>query len=68
MVKREKYSHAIADEHSRKKRKEAELRQQARAKRTAAEQLHKLDAEHHTAAKERARLKELGLDRRNWEK
>lgn len=56
MVRRESYSHAIANEHGRKKRKEAELRQQARAKRTAAEQLHKLDVAGYEATKERKRL------------
>lgn len=56
MVRRESYSHAIADEYSRRKRKEAGLRQQARAKRTVAEQLHKLDAGDYTAVKERAKL------------
>ena len=56
MVRRESYSHAIADEHSRRKCKEAELRQQVRANRTAAEQLHKLDVAGYEAKKERKRL------------
>jgi len=57
-MKREHYSHAIADDHKRKKRKEAEVRQQSRGQRTNKQQLQKLNIEGHTAKKERARLKD----------
>ena len=55
-MKREHYSHAIADDHKKKKRKEAEVRQQSREQRTNKQQLQKLDIEGHAARKERTRL------------
>lgn len=58
-MKREHYSHAIADDHKKKKRKEAEVRQQSREQRTGKQQLQKLDIEGHTAKKERARLENI---------
>lgn len=56
MTIRERYSHAIADDHKKKKREEAKTRQQARKQRTNEQQLAKLDKEGWTAKKERARL------------
>lgn len=55
-MKREKYSHAIADAKKRRKRAEAEARQEERNQRSTAAQLAKLDAFGYAAIKERARL------------
>ena len=56
MTIRERYSHTMADEHKKKKRKEAEARQQARKQRTNEQQLTKLDKEGQIAKKERTKL------------
>lgn len=56
MTIREHYSHSIADDHKKKKRQEAETRQQARKQRTNEQQLAKLDKGGRIAKKERARL------------
>lgn len=53
---RKKYSHAIANEHKEQKRKEAEVRQIIRSKRTNAQQLAKLNAGGFVVKNERARL------------
>ncbi len=53
---REHYSHAKADNNKKRKRKEAEARQQSRKQRTAQQQLKKLDIEGYTAKKERIKL------------
>lgn len=55
-MKREHYSHAITDEHKKKKRKEAIIRQESRKQRTNKQQLQKLNIEGHTAKKERTKL------------
>lgn len=57
MVVRERYSHAIANEKKKRKRKGAESRQQQRNSRSNAQQLNKLDAGGWAAVKERARLR-----------
>jgi hypothetical protein len=53
---REKYSHKIADEKKRQKRKESDERMAARATRTDEEQLAKLDTGNWRALRERDRL------------
>lgn len=58
-MKREHYSHAIADADKDRKRKEAGIRQQSRKQRTDKQQLQKLDIEGHAAKKERARLENI---------
>jgi len=58
MAVREYYSHAIADKHRDKKRKEAEERQEARAGRSDEAQLQKLEIAGHRAIKEKKRLRE----------
>ncbi len=55
-MKREHYSFAIADTHKKKKRQQAETRQEARKQRTNDQQLAKLDKEGRIAKKERKRL------------
>lgn len=60
MAIRDSYSHAIADEKKRRKRKESDARLAKRAKLSNAQQLEKLDAlfgKGKGAKKERARLK-----------
>ena len=59
-MNREHYSHAIADEHKRKKRIEAEERQEKRNRRTSKEQLVKLDTGGFSAKKERAAHEKQG--------
>lgn len=56
MTIREHYNHAIADKHKDVKRKDADIRQQVRKQCSNKQQLAKLDADEHTAKKERARL------------
>jgi len=56
MAIREHYSHAIADKHKEKKRKDADARQQARKQRSSRQQLVKLDTGGYVAKKERTRL------------
>ena len=58
-MKREHYSHAIADAHKKQKRKEAEARQGKHNQRTNDEQLAKLDTGGFAAKKERVRLNRL---------
>ena len=58
MTIREHYSHKIADEKKRQKRKESDIRLQARKQRSNKQQLAKLDAGGWVAKKERARLGE----------
>ena len=58
MAIREHYSHARADRHKEKKRKEAEERIEARAGRSDEAQLQKLEIAGHKATKERRRLRE----------
>ena len=53
---RKNYSHVIADENKKRKRKHAEARQELRNNRSPEQQLAKLDAEGWGAKKERARL------------
>ena len=60
MTKREHYSHAIADEHKKRRHKEAEIRLQTRKQRTDKQQLAKLDAGKYAAKKERIRLTTTG--------
>jgi len=55
---RKEYSHAKADEAKKKRRAEAEARQQLRDKRSDVEQEAKLDEEGHIAKKERTRLRD----------
>lgn len=57
MAVREHYSHAIADKHKAKKRKEAGERKEARDGRTDAGQLQKLNIAGHKATKEKKRLR-----------
>ena len=57
MAKREHYSHTIANEKKKQRRKQAECRQQQRNGRSNAQQLCKLDAGVWAAVKERARLR-----------
>ena len=65
MAVREHYSHAKADKHKEKKRKEAEERVEARAGRSDEAQLQKLDIAGHKATKEKKRLRErINLRRR----
>lgn len=56
MAIRERYSHAIADSHKTRKRKEAIVRQELRKGRSNKQQLAKLDASGYKATKERAKL------------
>jgi len=58
MAVREHYSHAKADRHKEKKRKEAEDRMEARAGRSDEAQLQKLEIAGYKATKERRRLRE----------
>lgn len=53
---RERYSHKIADEKKKRKRKEADIRLQTRKQRSNEQQLAKLDKEGRIAKKERLRL------------
>jgi len=57
---REHYNHAIANDKKKKRREDAETRQQSRKQRTAKQQLKKLDIEGRTAKKERMRLGKKG--------
>jgi hypothetical protein len=56
MTIRERYSHKIADDHKKKKREEAETRQQVRKQLSNEQQLAKLDKAGRIAKKERKRL------------
>lgn len=55
---RKNYSHKIADEHKKRRRKEAEIRLQARKQRGDKGQLAKLNAASRGAKKERKRIGE----------
>jgi len=57
MTIREHYSHAKADKHKAKKRKEAGERKEARAGRSDEGQLQRLNIAGHTATKEKKRLR-----------
>ena len=59
MTVREHYSHSIADDKKKRRRKEAEARQASRNQRTPKQQLKKLDIEGRIAKKERAKLNKL---------
>ncbi|GAG08703.1 unnamed protein product [marine sediment metagenome] len=59
MTIREHYSHAIADNKKKERRKDAEARQTLRNQRTPKQQLKKLDIEGRIAKKERKRLEKM---------
>lgn len=65
MAVRERYSHAIADSQKKMKRKEAEVRAEARADRSDEQQLQRLDAGGWAATKEKKRLQGRINDKRN---
>ncbi len=56
---RERYSHAVADQHKAEKREQADERAVTRTKRTTKQQLARLDAGSYAAKRERARLEKL---------
>lgn len=64
MTTREHYSHTITDGKKRKRRKDVETRQKSRKRRTAKQQLNKLDIEGRIAKKDRIKLKSDNNNRR----
>lgn len=65
MVIRERYSHAIADNQKKMKRKEADVRIELRASRTDEQQIQKLERGGFAATREKRKLRKRIKNRKN---